>query len=118
MDIFKKMISQSTGIPEDLLAGETAEEAIAQAKALLAFKRSFQQEDPKSQAAAAPLSTRDQFAAWMSGQLGGDPGEDPQPGGDPAPAPAAYPQLQDGGEAPAPKGTPFEVFEAWARDYF
>lgn len=60
MDIeeLKQEIEDYTGIPADSLTGETAEENIAQAKALLAYKR----EQGKT--------TRDQFTTWMNEREG------------------------------------------------
>ncbi len=122
MDIFKKTLSESTGIPESLLDGETEEEAIAQAKALLAFKRSFQTEDQQGQAAARQLSTRDQFAAWIGAQMeqeqdapvfssGENPPVDPRADG--------FPLIRDGGESDyRPKTETAELFAEWFNKVF
>lgn len=64
----KQEISQRTGIPVHLLTGETPEEDFVRAKALLAFKRDNQKEEPKS--------TNQQFAEWFAAQSGEDPAED------------------------------------------
>lgn len=53
----KQQIEQRTGMPAALLAGETAEEVVARAKAILAYKR--------KQEAQRPKSTKEQFAEWM-----------------------------------------------------
>lgn len=45
----KQTIEQRTGVPASFLTGETAEENIAQAKALLAYKREAQQQRPLRQ---------------------------------------------------------------------
>lgn len=58
----KQEIAQSTGIPVTLLTGETAEENIAQAKALLAYKREHEAQQPKSHA--------EHFKAWFNEQHG------------------------------------------------
>lgn len=58
----KKTIEQRTGVPAHLLTGETAEEAIAQAKALLAYRKEHEAQRPKH--------TREQFAEWMQAQQG------------------------------------------------
>lgn len=60
LEELKQKIEQQTGIPAKLLTGETPEENIAQAKALLAYKR----EAPEDK------SPREQFAEWFSAQLG------------------------------------------------
>lgn len=57
----KQEIAQRTGIPAALLTGETAEENIAQAKALLAYKREHEVQRPKT--------TREQFADWHNEQM-------------------------------------------------
>ena len=57
----KQTIEQRTGVPASFLTGETAEENIAQAKALLAYKREAQQQRPKT--------TAEQFSDWLGGQL-------------------------------------------------
>lgn len=57
----KQEIAQRTGIPAALLTGETAEENIAQAKALLAYKREHEAQRPKT--------AQEQFADWIGGQL-------------------------------------------------
>lgn len=65
----KQRIEQETGVPADLLTGETAEETIAHAKALLAFKRKHAAEPPKT--------TNEQFAEWFRAQSGEEPEMDP-----------------------------------------
>lgn len=57
----KQTIEQRTGVPASLLTGETAEENIAQAKAMLAYKREYEQQRPKTAA--------EQFSDWLGGQL-------------------------------------------------
>ena len=57
----KQRIEQQAGVPAVLLTGETAEENIAQAKALLAYKREYEQQRPKT--------TAEQFADWIGGEL-------------------------------------------------
>lgn len=64
----KQEISQRTGIPVNLLTGESPEEDIVRAKALLAYARKSKQEAPKS--------TREKFAEWYTAQSGEDPAED------------------------------------------
>ena len=54
----KQAIEQHAGVPAALLTGETAEENIAQAKALLAYRR---EQTPKR-----PRSPEEQFAEWLN----------------------------------------------------
>ena len=56
----KQLIEQRTGVPASLLTGETVEENIAAAKALLAYKREHDKGRTKS--------TREQFADWLGAQ--------------------------------------------------
>ena len=58
----KTMISERLGIPIDLLRGESAEEDIATAKALIAYKRQHEQTREKSNA--------EKFADWFRAQEG------------------------------------------------
>lgn len=112
----KQEIAQRTGIPATLLTGETPEENIVRAKALLAFKRSNTPEQPKS--------NREQFAAWFREASGQDPQED-----DSMQALKAYeeelrvanggfPRLNDAGEVQnMPDGrTSKEAFREWFWD--
>lgn len=59
MDIseLKSEVETRTGVPATLLTGETAEEVIAKAKAILAFK--------KEQETEAPQTTAQQFSKWL-----------------------------------------------------
>ena len=58
----KQAIEQKTGISAALIAGDTAEEAIAQARAVLAYRREQEGQRPKS--------TKEQFAEWFRNQFG------------------------------------------------
>ena len=60
----KQEIERLTGVPANLLTGETAEENINQAEALLAYKRRLE--------ASRPKSTKEQFGEWFNAQLGRD----------------------------------------------
>lgn len=114
LDVIKEMIEQRTGVPASLLTGETAEENIAQAKAILAYKREHEAQRPKS--------TREQFADWMDSRDGIEPQDEAgaalaeieeaarvEAGG--------YPRIQDGGEIDTsnlPDGRPArEQFAEW-----
>lgn len=91
IDEVKAQISERTGVPVSLLTGETAEENIAQAKALLVFKRRSEEERPKS--------TREQFAAWYK-EREGIPEEDAamEALAQIERSAASYPIVSDGGE--------------------
>ena len=52
----KNRLSERTGIPVNLLKGETLEELVAECKALLLYKREHE--------AAKPKTTAEQFAEW------------------------------------------------------
>lgn len=58
LEELKQEIEEYTGIEASSLTGETVEENIAQAKALLAYRREKTNSDK---------SPREQFAAWMQG---------------------------------------------------
>ena len=58
----KQIIEQRTGVPASLLTGETAEENIAQAKAILAYKRDLDTQTPRT--------AQDQFAEWLNASQG------------------------------------------------
>ena len=61
LDELKQTIEQRAGVPASLLTGETAEENIAQAKAMLAYKREYEQQRPKT--------TAERFSDWLGAQL-------------------------------------------------
>lgn len=88
----KQLIEQRTGVPASLLTGETVEENIAAAKALLAYKREHDKERTKS--------TREQFADWLAAQRGEDPPPDTAGAAlaEIEAATRAYPSIRDGGE--------------------
>ena len=58
----KTMISDRLGIPTALLKGETPEEDLATAKALIAFRREHEAQRPKT--------TAEQFGEWIREQEG------------------------------------------------
>ena len=112
----KLKIANDTGIPLTLLTGETVEENIAQAKALLAYKRDYEQNKPKN--------TREQFKEWTEARAGIEPqdtaGQALAEIEEAARIQAGiYPTLQDGGSIlaqgkPAPDGrTTKEQFAEW-----
>lgn len=54
----RQEIAQRAGVPANLLTGETVEENIAQARALLAYKRDLEEQEQ-------PEDTAGQFAGWL-----------------------------------------------------
>lgn len=62
IDELKQAIEQRTGVPAALLNGETAEENIALAKTLLAYKKEHEAQRPKS--------TSELFAEWFTAKQG------------------------------------------------
>ena len=54
----RQEIAQRAGVPANLLTGETVEENIAQARALLAYKRDLEEQEQ-------PKDTAGQFARWL-----------------------------------------------------
>lgn len=54
----RQEIAQRAGVPANLLTGETVEENIAQARALLAYKRDMEEQEQ-------PEDTAGQFARWL-----------------------------------------------------
>ena len=66
IDEIKQTIEKETGLPSGLLTGETLEENIAQAKALLLYKG---QKAPDT----SQKTTAQQFAEWAGGVM--DPGD-------------------------------------------
>lgn len=68
LEDLKTEIEQRAGIPATLLNGESAEEIIAHAKALNAYR--------KGHKADAPKDTRTKFAEWLN-QTQGQPETDP-----------------------------------------
>lgn len=64
LEELKQEIAERTGVPALLLTGETAEENIAQAKALLAYKRDAEADIQR------PRSTTEQFTDWLTARDG------------------------------------------------
>lgn len=114
-DEFKSHIASKTGIPEELLTGETPEENLSLAASLLAFKR--------DNVDAPRKSTSQQFADWVNSQTGEEPqSEISAVLSDLREAVNAarptYPNIADGGEIaniPDPR-TSREKFEEWANN--
>jgi len=113
---YKQAIIESTGIPEKLLDGETPEEILASAKAILAYKK---QEESRRQ-----KTTGEQFSEWLH-TVQGDEEKDTAKEAITTLAEAArvnaggYPIVADGGNPyingasmPDPR-TPQEQFTEW-----
>lgn len=123
----KQEIAKQTGIPAALLTGETVEENIAQAKALLAYKREHNAQDPKT--------AQEQFNEWIGGKLEELDRQAADYGlsfaADPAGAALAeiekqarkeeggYPAIQNGGNADTTNTRPAkELFAEWLERTF
>lgn len=77
----KKVAAEKTGVPANLIKGETTEEIAASAIALAAYKRDSYEAKP----------TREKFADWLNGDVPAEVAPDP------IPTPPAYPNVPDGG---------------------
>lgn len=112
LDDFKKEIQTRTGVPVNLLTGETGEEIIAQAKALLAYKREVTEEH---------RTPAQQFADWFRSNTHlseshyypvNPPAPEPQEG-----VASGYPSLPNPGEPagilPEYYGTTAQQFSQW-----
>lgn len=97
----KQTASEKTGVPVNLISGETAEEIAASAAALAAYKRDSYEAKP----------TREKFAAWFNGDTPAEVVPDP------VPAEPAYPNVPDGGEVniTIPRD-PRDAFSEWFAD--
>lgn len=98
LDKFKDAVERRTGVPASLLSGETEEEVIARAKALLVLKR----ESAAKALERTGSTTADHFRDWYATQTGeenNNAGQDPE---DTQQKSAGYPQLQDNGEIQTP----------------
>ncbi len=62
IDELKQQIEQRAGLPASLLKGETPEEILTAAEALLTYKQQCEEERPKS--------TAEQFSAWFNAVQG------------------------------------------------
>lgn len=73
----REQISEKSGVPVDLLTGDTLEENVAQAKALLAYKRECENIQGNSESGTnqitRPQTTKEQFANWLNQKSKCDP---------------------------------------------
>ena len=97
----KKEIENKTGVPASFLTGETVEENIAQAKALLAYKSKQQGTEARPEPGTDPnKSTKEQFADWISGKFKTyTPEAEPETWEGIEEAGGIYPKIKDTGEA-------------------
>lgn len=90
----KQTASEKTGVPVNLISGETAEEIAANAAALATFKRQYTEAQP----ATKQLTAREQFAEWLNNASNNGVTIE-EPAADPAPIESGgYPIVPDGGE--------------------
>lgn len=106
----KKIAAEKTGVPADMISGETTEEIAASAYAIAHFRNEYRankEAEAERRAAYEATPTRDKFAAWFNGE--------PLP--DPTPTPATYPNVPDGGEVniTIPRD-PRDAFSEWFSD--
>lgn len=109
---FKQTIADKTGLPVHLLNGETEEENIAQAKALIAYKRDCDAQRPKT--------SREEFADWLSAQTGTEQHNEALQALNQIEAETktynGYPNVRDGGSVNVQIGngrSPQEEFSEW-----
>lgn len=104
----KQEISRRTGVPTSFLYGETLEENVALAKAVLLYR--------KEKRGSATKTTREQFAEWFSGSDEvADRTEEAMSNLEEFYRASFYPQVDDKGEvANMPEGRPAsEQFAEW-----
>lgn len=95
----KQMASDHTGVPIELISGESVEEIAASAAGIAAFKREHDQQIID----IGEYPTRDQFAMWLTGETPTQTEE-----------PAGYPVVMDGGEvANFGQRDPVDAFKEW-----
>lgn len=124
----REVVSKETGIPADILTGETQEEIIAQARAILNLKQSQAdaqaQEAQDDQQPTQPKTTAQQFAEWAAAALGEQTVEDNglartlDAMAQEAEQAQGYAPLRNPGEPTAPAPTPpstAEQFSEWTR---
>lgn len=88
----KQEAAEKTGVPANLIKGETTEEIAASAFALAKFRNEYSEKaDAEKRAAYENMPTRDKFAAWLNGDIPAEPAAEPTP------TPPAYPIVPDGG---------------------
>lgn len=96
IDEIKREIELRTGVPAEMLTGETAEELVAHSRALLAYRRETEEK--------APLDAKEQFIQWMNERTGQPQEETPEQRLDDFAEElrveaGGYPRIPDGGAA-------------------
>lgn len=114
LDEMRQEISRRTGVPAEILTGETAEEQIAQAKAMLAYK--------KESGGAVKKTEAEQFREWFNTVTGNGSAssEDPFIGLEQE-LKQPYPTIQDASASdPLPKAedSVAESFANWLQNIF
>ena len=109
----KQEAAEKTGVPANLIKGETTEEIAASAFALSKFRNEYNEKaDAEKRAAYENMPTRDKFAAWLNGDIPAEPAAEPTP------TPPAYPIVPDGGTPQniEYRQDPRESFREWFSD--
>ena len=89
----KQEAAEKTGVPAELINGETTEEIAASAFALAKFRNEYNEKaDAEKRAAYENMPTRDKFAAWLNGTTPAEMIPDPA-----AINNNSYPIVPDGG---------------------
>lgn len=70
LEDLKRQIEQRTGVPARLLNGKTVEENIAQAKAILFFKKTTTEDYTKKTGKEPQKSAADKFGEWFNAKYG------------------------------------------------
>lgn len=116
IDELKQRIEREAGVPAALLDGETSEECIIKAKALLCYKRDHTPKDQEQK------DNKELFADWIRQRSGIEDDQDPLVQAmarikDIENELRSVPVLQDGGEARLPAyGSAREAFRDWMND--
>ena len=111
----KKIAAEKTGVPADMISGETTEEIAASAYAIAHFRNEYRAKakaEEEKRAAYENMPTRDKFAAWFNGDIPAEPLPDP------IPTPPAYPIVPDGGTPQniEYRQNPRDAFAEWFGD--
>jgi len=104
----RQAAAEKTGVPVDLITGETVKEIATSAFELAKFKAEQNNSDDENTTYEG-MTTQDQFALWLDGEAPAEPEADSTP------AAPKYPIVSDGGD---PQSTNYartarEVFLEW-----
>lgn len=111
--MLKDIASEKTGVPAELIQGETTEEIAASAFALAKFRNEYSEKaDAEKRAEYENMPTRERFAKWFNGE------EPAEPAAEPTPTPPAYPIVPDGGTPQniEYRQDPRDAFALWFAD--